>query len=63
MSNEREREREGGGRKDGFVLFIYLRAYKPFIGYLMSKFDMNNFHTVIWLQVFLSNTNNSYTFV
>ena len=30
------------------------------MGYLIPKFDTNNLHTVIWSQVFLSNTNNSY---
>ena len=32
------------------------------MSYLMMKFDINDLHTVIWFQVFLSNTNNFQTF-
>ena len=49
--------------KELYVWFIYSVVYQPLTGYLIQEFDENIFYTVIYLQVFLSNTNNSYTVI
>ena len=45
------------------VWFICLMAYETFMGYQMPKFDRNNFHTLTWFQVFITNINNLYMII
>ena len=42
----------------GLATLVSLMEYESLMRYSMTKFDWNNLHTVIWFQVFISNTNN-----
>ena len=42
-----------------FFYFIHCISIFTIIGYQVFLFDTNNWHTILWFQVFLSNNNNN----